>query len=245
MKENCLYVLSLFGVILVLGTAGCVAPPTESASPVDLYNPHQFDTPANNTSQSYVTEATLSNFVTSTTTPLGYTTFAQTTRLPADISCRIYTKSEAFGFNGSAFTFDLKNPPMYINYLVVPTNVTVTKVVTSRTGSHEEQTLKYSDYSPDSWFEITVRNQSTGEIYLDDGFGKAKGYSTYLNHTVKVLNRDNVLVEFRGNSIIANTSIWVKPLVNFNDTEAASFTDCTYWDQNRDTVATPVQTTAK
>lgn len=242
MKENSLYLVFLLAVILFLATAGCVAPPSEPKStPVDLYNPNQFASGANST-QAYVTEVTIPGYGGCSTAPLGYTTFLPTTQIPQDISCRIFTKSAAYAFNGSAFIFDLKNPPMYINYQVIPTNVTVTKVFNSRSGTHDEQTLTYSDYSPDSWFEITVSNQSSGTVYLDDGFGTAKGYSTYLNHTLKVLNRDNLLVAFRGNQIQANVSIWVKPLVNFNESQASSFTDCKYFDQTRDTVATPITT---
>ena len=70
--------------------------------------------------------------------PSGYTTFLPTTQIPADITCRIHSKSAAYGYNGSAFTFNLKNPPMYINYTVVPTNVTVNKVYTDHRFTEEK-----------------------------------------------------------------------------------------------------------
>jgi hypothetical protein len=104
-------------------------------------------------------------------------------------------------------------------------------------------TVTYSDYSPTSWFEITVRDNATKEIILQDGFGETKGYSTYLSRTLKILKTGDVLVEFRGNNIDkASASVWVKPLGNFDESRFSEFTDCMYWEGHRDTVAIPVTT---
>jgi len=35
-----------------------------------------------------------------------------------------YTTTQSFLYNRTAFTFDLKNPPMYINYSFIPQNIT-------------------------------------------------------------------------------------------------------------------------
>jgi hypothetical protein len=245
MKEKYLYLVCSLGVIIVLAIAGCVAPPTETPTgPVDLYDPNQFATNNGSSSgSSFVSEVTLSDYAASTTTPQpqGYTTFLSTTRIPSDITCRIHQKS-MFGYNASAFVFNLRNPPMYINYTVVPTNVTVNKVFTD-TNTKETKTWTYSDYSPQSWFEITVRSNATKEIYLQDGFGTRKGYSTYLSRTLKILKQDDLLVEFRGNDIRASVSVWVKPLGNFEESRLSEFTECAYMDERRDTIATPVPTT--
>lgn len=242
MKDKYRYLVYSLAVIFLLAVAGCVAPPKESpVTPVDLYNPNQTNT---TTTPAYVSEVTIADYAPATTTPLGYTTFLPTTRIPSDITCRIYTKSAAYGYNGSAFTFDLKNPPMYINYTVIPTNVTVNRSYQSNTaGNKRFETLTYSDYSPQSWFEVIVRSNGTKEIYLQDGFGRGKGYSEYLTRTLKVLKRDNMLVEFRGNNIKASASIWVKPTGNFEESRLSEFTDCMYWDEHRDTIPTPVPTT--
>jgi len=243
MKEKYLSLVCLLGIILVLVIAGCVAPPTETpAAPVDLYNPNQFA--ANNgsgTTSSFVSEVTPSDFAPSATNPVGYTTFLPTTRIPSDITCRIYQKSIQ-GYNASAFVFNLRNPPMYINYTVVPTNVTVNRVFTD-TNTKETKTLTYSDYSPQSWFEVTVRSNRTQEIYLQEGFGARKGYSAYLTRTLKILKQDDLLVEFRGNEIKASASVWVKPLGNFEESRLSEFTECAYMDDRRDTIATAIPTT--
>jgi len=54
----------------------------------------------------------------------------------------------------------------------------VHKVFDARSGAEKSagatEILTYSDYAPYSWFEITVRNKTSGEVYLKDGFGRAK-----------------------------------------------------------------------
>jgi hypothetical protein len=246
MKEKYPYLVYSLGIILLLVIAGCVAPPTETpTTPVDLYNPNQFATNNGSTTSAFVSEVTIANYAPATVKPAGYTTFLATTQIPADITCSIYSKNAAYQWNGSAFTFDLKNPPMYINYSVVPENVTVNKVYTSRLGTDKGKTYTetYSDYSPNSWFEITVRNNATKEILLQEGFGAAKGYTTYLSRTLKVMKSGDLLVEFRGNDIRASATIWVKPQGNIDESRLSEFTNCMYWDAHRDTLVTPVPTT--
>jgi hypothetical protein len=243
MKEKYLYLVYSLVIILLLVIAGCIAPPTETPSkPVDLYNPNQFAKNNSSTTSSYVSVVSLNE--SSTIEPVGYSTFLPTTQIPADISCRIHSIN-LFGYNGTAFIFDLKNPPMYINYTVVPTNVTVNKVYTD-SFTKKTTTLTYSDYSPNAWFEVTVRDNATKEIILQDGFGETKGYTTYLTRTLKVLKTGDILVEFRGNDMKkASATIWVKPIGNFDESQLPEFTDCMYWDAHRDTIATAKPTTIK
>ncbi len=109
-----------------------------------------------------------------------------------------------------------------------------------------EKIITIDTYSPVSWFEVTVRSKSTGEIYLQDGFGTGKGYTEYINRTLKVLKRDNMQIEFKRNNITATAMVWVKPGNNIDDTSKFNMTtDCAYFDPNpRDfvqvgTTATP------
>jgi hypothetical protein len=240
MKDTYHYLVYSLAVIFLLTVAGCFAPPQGTSGNL---NNSDISVTKNTTTPSYVSEVPLADYASSTHTPVGYTTFLPTTRIPADITCRIYTKNAAYGYNGSAFTFNLKNPPMYINYTVIPTNVTVNRSYTSRYLNKKTESLTYSDYSPQSWFEVTVRSNASKEIYLQDGFGKIKGYPEYLNRTLKVIKLDDMLVEFQGNNIKASASIWVKPTGNFEESKLAEFTDCMYWDDHRDTLTTPKPTT--
>ncbi len=164
------------------------------------------------------------------------------TPIPQDMTCSIFSKTAVYAYNGSAFTFSQKNPPMFINYTVIPKNVTVNKVVTDP-NSGKTQTITFSDYSTSSWLEVTVRNNATREVVLQDGFGAAKGYSTYLSRTLKILKNGDLLVEIRGNDIRASTTIWVKPHGNFDESRMSEFTNCMNWEGSRDVLVTGKPTT--
>jgi hypothetical protein len=247
MKADYSGLVYILAVILTLLIAGCVAPPKETpTTPVDLYNPNQFATNNASSTSGFVSEVTIADYSLVPTTPVDHPTFLATTQIPSDITCRIYKKSAAYSYNGSAFTFDQKNPPMYINYTVIPKNVTINKVYTVVNPIdklEKTETLTYSDYSSTSWFEVTVRNNATKEIYAQEGFGEKQGYSTYLSHSFKVLKSGDLLVELRGNDIQASTSIWVKPQGNFEESRLSEFTTCMYWDVSRDTLVTAKPTT--
>ena len=242
MKTICSLITGIL-IVLILCSAGCVSPPKATTTTSGSGSGGTVATAAPGetaTTQAFVSEVT--PFETAAadaqnTASTGYSVFAEKTPIPEDQSCLIYMKSQVYSYNKTAFSFNLKNPPMYINYSVIPTNITVRKLVTLKTGSKAEQTITYSDFSPSSWFEITVRNKTTGEIYLQDGFGPGKGYRTYTTGTLKVLKRDDLLVEFYGNSITATAGVWVKPAGNFDANDSSSFTECKYWDTTRNTLA--------
>jgi len=232
MKEKLAHIVCCITVILLIAASGCVAPPKDnktSSATGNFFNPGQTTiTTSATATPTFVTEVT--PFVTVAPTS-GYRTMQTATQVPEDKYCRIYSTKNTYAFNKTAVTFDLKSPPMYINYTVKPTNVTIKKVVDSKLTGGGEQILTIDTYSPASWFEVTVRSKSTGEIYLQDGFGTGKGYSTYLNRTLKVLKRDDLQIEFGGNDITATSMVWVKPAGNFNDTSQFNMTtDCAYFD---------------
>ena len=247
MKKIIAKIICCTAVILLVAASGCVAPPKDnktSSTTGNFFNPGQTTpTPNATATPNYVTEVTPFSTPTSVS---GFHTIAPVTQLPEDKYCRIYSTKNTYAYNKTAITFDLRNPPMYINYTVKPSNVTIKKVVDSKLTGGGEQKLTIDTYSPVSWFEVTVRSKSTGEIYLQDGFGTGKGYSTYLNRTLKVLKRDNMQIEFGGNNITATAQVWVKPGNNIDDISQFNMTtDCAYFDPNpRDfvqvgTTATP------
>ena len=129
----------------------------------------------------------------------------------------------------------MKNPPMYITYSVVPFNITVNKPVEINQGGSGDQwvTLQYSDYAPYSWFEITVRDNETGDVYLDNGFAPYRAsnpLSGYINATLgPILNSGDLHIEMTGNNITATTGIWVKPVGNIDDPQNQTFSQCQYW----------------
>ncbi|MGB8308453.1 MAG: hypothetical protein WCE65_01325 [Methanoregula sp.] len=226
-------------IILTLLVTGCVTPPkatTSTSAPGGYYTTATTPQGAP-TTQSYVSAAT--PFVTST--PVDQTNgqpsaiLTTPTPVPADQSCLIYLNTTySAGINTNAISFDLKNPPMYINYTVTPFNITVTKYIAeTHQGANGAETLQYSDFAPYSWFEITVRDNATGEIYLDDGFGPYKNpnpLSVYTKATLgPILNSGDLHIEMTGQNITATTGIWVKPVGNIDDPQNQSFPECTYW----------------
>ena len=236
-------------ILFVILAAGCVAPPkgTASTSGSNGYSGVATSEPTT-TAPNYVSEAT--PFLTTVpeaqeTTP-AYATLPPTpTPVPQDLSCLIYLNTQYFNSNATAVEFNLKNPPMYINYSVVPFNVTVTKVFTSNYGSTkgQTQTMQYSDYAPYSWYKLTVRNKTSGEVYLQDGFGPAQSLSVYTSATFKVLNTGDLLIEMSGNNITATTGVWVKPYGNFDDPGNRTYAECKYWGGAQNSLQLPTATT--
>jgi len=233
MKKKIVQVICCIAIILVVLVTGCVSPPKDNkttSTSGSFFNPGKTDPASSATATpAYVSEVT--PYLTATSNS-GYRTMPTETPRPGDILCRIYS-TKIIEYNKTAIAFDLKNPPMYINYTVKPSNITKHIVYSSKITGEGEKELEIDTYSPISWFEVTVRSRTTGEIYLQDGFGAAKGYNEYLNRTLKVLKRDDLQIEFNGNNITATTSVWVKPAGNFNDTSNFNMTtDCAYFEPN-------------
>ncbi len=235
MKEIIVRIVCCISIILIVAASGCVAPPKENATSSkngNIFNPNQ-PSPQTSSTPNYVTEVTPFE----TVTPASGFHTTSPTPAPGDLYCRIYSTTNTYAYNKTAIAFNLQYPPMYINYTVKPSNVTIKKVITEMEGEgqsvHEvEKVISIDTYSPISVFVVTVLSKSTGEIYLQDGFGTQK-YTTYLNRTLKILKRDNMQIEFSGNNITATAMVWVKPEGNFNDTtQFNTTTDCAYFAAN-------------
>jgi hypothetical protein len=166
-------------------------------------------------------------YYSSTYSPPNRTTLRQTTQVPEDLTCVIYSLEQTFAYSTKAFTFDVKNGPVYINYTVsdYPT-ITRVRYVTSKTRPNTEEEVTYTIVDPDSYFEITVRDQATGEIYLQDGFGKSYGYK---EGVLKLMKQGNLLFELSGNKIRAKVKLYAKPAGNIDDLSTFSYNDCIYW----------------
>lgn len=205
-----LFIVVLMGILF---TAGCI----REFSTTDQTNP--------STGTRYVNEVT--PFSTITPERITYRTLSPVTQVPEDLTCLIYSTKQSFSYNKKALSFNLVNPPMYINYSVsdVP-YITKTKLDTSQNDPNSEKMITYKTINPASFFEIIVRDKSTGEIYLQDGFGKDYGYK---EGTLKLNKRADLLLEMTGNMITADVKLWVKPIGNINDTAKFNYEDCIYW----------------
>jgi hypothetical protein len=217
------------GILLVsiLVVSGCVAPPqeTKSGGSLNSNNPDQIATATTSQSLKILTDVT--PFQTQAEPTLGYNTLINPTPIPEDQVCLINftTLNSTFQVEKFAKRFDLKNPPMYINYSInKPFNVTGKRIVTSKYSGVKDE-VSYSYLSPYSYLEIAVRNPTTGDIYLQDGFGKK--YGTSLNKTIQITKSGDLLIEISGFNVTPSIGIWVKPSENFgNDSINVSKMEC-------------------
>lgn len=205
-------------IMVLVVVSACVAPPkpnSTTSSPSSGTSGTGQSTVQNTTFQ-YVTIET--PYQTPTTQRFMITT-SPTTPPPAEW-VEIYNKTQYFSYNKTAFSFDLKNPPMYIHYNVIPVNVTRNSTILQHwdagPGQMTSENIIYEYFSPYSWFEVTVRNKDTGRILIQNGFGNARGnqYSQETNRTINVINGGILLVEIDGNLITAKVDVKVEKTDN-------------------------------
>lgn len=219
MKNILLQIITGVCILSVLLISGCVAPPTETApsGPTDLYDPNQFATGVTPSGQNPGLLATATPFQTTGTPTLAYNVLKAETPIPEDMVCLIDIAkvSATLESNRTAKTFDLKNPPMYINYTIIKQyNVTGTRISTSKTGTKIEVTTTYTYFNPLAYLDITVRDPTTGEIFQQDGFGK--GYGSMTNKTIQIKKSGNLLIEISAFNTTPGIGFWVKPSGNLN-----------------------------
>jgi hypothetical protein len=215
MKNILFKIMSGICLVSILVGSGCVAPPKETeVAPVDLYDPNQFSATVTTTQNPGLLESA-TPFQTQATPTSGYSVLQEITPIPEDMVCLIdfYQYDMRFESNNTAKSFDLKNPPMYINYSIAkPFNVSGTRIVTAKSGA--EQKISYSYYSPYAYLDITIRDPKTGDIYVHDGFGKS--YGSKLNKTIQIMKPGNMLIEINGFNVSPSVGFWVKPSGNIN-----------------------------
>jgi hypothetical protein len=219
MTKISVHVIFTVCLFLILAATGCVAPPKEAASSgtTDLYNPDQLATPTTADNANMLVEAT--PFQTQVPTQLQYSVIPNPTPIPEDQVCLVdFTDyNMTLEPNRSAKRFDLKNPPMYVNYSIhKPFNITTKRVVDSKSGAKKEETVTSDYYSPYAYLEFTFRNPTTGEIFSQDGFGKTYGYS--LNKTIQFSKTGDLLIEINGFNVTPSVGFWIKPYGNFENT---------------------------
>ncbi|MFA4876521.1 MAG: hypothetical protein WC586_03840 [Methanoregula sp.] len=232
MKVRYVHGLCIVIVILTCLLSGCITPPAElPESKVHPDNSTQFLPPPPRSpvatptaAENFLSPAT--PFPTQVTPTLNYRTWTRATPDTADQVCLIsltqfQSQSE---IKKTADTFNLKNPPMYINYSITDVSYVSGTVRVAKKYSTQSETASYTYVNPVSFLEITVRNQTTGAIYVQDGFGK--GHGQYLNKVIRVSKPDDLLIETSGYLVTGVVGIWVKPVGNFEDTSIFAGTEC-------------------
>ncbi|PKL70632.1 MAG: hypothetical protein CVV30_04585 [Methanomicrobiales archaeon HGW-Methanomicrobiales-1] len=154
--------------------------------------------------------------VSGTANPSAYTTLSPVTPIPEDYVVIYSINNQPFAYNKTAVSFDLKNPPMRIDFTLSVTNTTRNIEGDSRTLTNEWTSFSVSNFDPTAYFEVTVREKASGKIILQDGFGQSKQYGTENPRHLKILTRGDYLIEFGGNKVFANINLSVKREGNIN-----------------------------
>jgi len=111
-------------------------------------------------------------------------------------------------------SFSLLNPPLVIDYDVIPTNATDIKYMEYKEMAtvHEENLVINRPYE-DAWFMIFVRNKDTGELVTEDGFGRS--YSFQSPRQLVLRETGNYSFEFTGDYANLDLTMKVKQEGNF------------------------------
>jgi len=111
-----------------------------------------------------------------------------------------------FIYNRTAFTYDLENPPLLIDYTLTVPNITKTRVVTDPvSGDDETVTITYPD--PAAAFEVTVRDLKTKRVLLQNGYGG--NYDVAYSKQLWVRYPGNYYIELFGTRLTADIKFWV------------------------------------
>ena len=110
-----------------------------------------------------------------------------------------------FSYNRTAFNFDLKNPPLLIEYTLTVPNLTKTRVITDPvSGSDSTVTVTYPD--PVAWFEVSAMDLKSKHVLAKDGYGRQ--YDVSYSKQVWVRYPGSYYIEFAGNRLTADVKFW-------------------------------------
>lgn len=184
-------------MILVLASAGCTEMPMGS-DPGWSGSLSPEETGGEDNDPGYLTPAT--PYPTATSTMVGPTLSKPTEVQPTqDPYVTLFNKTIEFSsvHQRDAYSFNLTAPPLIIEFDVEPKMVTRKKYTTSDYGTKKDIVVTQEYPSEDSWFAVTVREQESGKIVAEDGFGK--GFGTTTNKRIYLGISGNYLIELAGN----------------------------------------------
>jgi hypothetical protein len=105
--------------------------------------------------------------------------------------------------------FDLQNPPLVIDYTVIPVNITDVKELDYKirsTRHHENVTL--SRPYEQSWFSVIVRDNATAGMVLEDGYGRT--FTQEPSRQLVIYKSGTYRFEFSGGFAVVNLTMKVK-----------------------------------
>ena len=115
------------------------------------------------------------------------------------------------GESPTAVAFDVKEPPLVINYNVIPVIVKDSKVAVNRSAKKELRTdmmINFTYPSPDSSFFITIYDRKSGEKIAQDGYGRLYGLIPQKTFIVREVG--SYIVQFEGSESEAHVDMLLK-----------------------------------
>ena len=117
-----------------------------------------------------------------------------------------YTQKYSLNYNTIEFLVNQENAPLYIEFRAYPQMVSYNKIVFRSTEDMSGTSISINRPNEFSEFKITVKNQKTGEILLEDGYGKNFESSTSQKKFV-IREKGPYLFEISGQKINIDLSI--------------------------------------
>ncbi|HIH27438.1 MAG TPA: hypothetical protein HA256_05605 [Methanoregulaceae archaeon] len=210
------------GVLLLLvmiSLSGCVEVPKGSTDATGQAG-NSGDTRGGTGPGATATQAPVTGFLTPATPFPAETTPFQTmswTRFPDESPVHVeyvalYYTVVAFRNTRTAYSYNLVYAPLVIDICIKPNMTTRTIWYEDRLGKTTERTETITTISPNAWFEVTVRDSSSGNIVAKEGF--ARLYSVDTAKSLVIRSPGNYLIEFTGNDITAEIQIRVQRAEN-------------------------------
>ena len=106
-------------------------------------------------------------------------------------------------------SFHLVNPPLILDFTVLPVNITDVKYIEYKLGSTSFQgNINITRVYEDSWFQIIVRDKDTNETVFDEGYGKT--HAMISPNRLEVQKNGNYTFEFSGDYAKVTLTMKVK-----------------------------------
>jgi hypothetical protein len=117
-----------------------------------------------------------------------------------------YTQKYSLNYNSIEFFVNQENAPLYIEFRAYPQMVSDNKMVFSSPKDMSGTSIRINRPNEFSEFKITIKNQKTGEILLEEGYGKNFESSTSQKKFV-IREKGPYLFEISGQKINIDISI--------------------------------------
>jgi hypothetical protein len=106
-------------------------------------------------------------------------------------------------------SFTLVNPPLILDYMVFPVNITDIKYIEYKLGSTSfNGNINITRAYEESWFQIIVRDKDTDETVFDEGYGKT--HAMISPNRLEVQKNGNYIFEFSGDFAKVTLTMKVK-----------------------------------